>query len=220
MLALMPNPRHHEKQEQAEARMGSLPLGSILGKFVEGCGMVFGFWRKKRNRLVIERLHEDMVRAARQPAFYTHLGVADNFEGRFDLIVLHAVLLTRRLMALPPKGPDMAQDLTDLMFARFDAALREMGVGDLAVPKRMKKLAEAYLGRRMAYDGALDQGDQQALTLALARNILGRSDVDGQSHTLTRYVLAAQNLLDGTSLVVCEQGPVVFPAADSFGDKS
>jgi|APCry1669190156_1035279.scaffolds.fasta_scaffold03963_4 cytochrome b pre-mRNA-processing protein 3 len=177
---------------------------------------MFGFWRKARNRVVIERLHDDMVQAARQPAFYTSMGVADDFEGRFDLLVLHAALITHRLMALPSKGSDMAQDLTDLMFARFDVALREMGVGDLAVPKRIKKLAEAYLGRRKAYEEVFVGRDDEALAAVLARNVLGRADVDQCSRALARYTRQAQSMLDGAQLLVFEQGPLVFPDASAF----
>jgi cytochrome b pre-mRNA-processing protein 3 len=182
----------------------------------EVMGMAW-FWRRGRNRAVIERLHDEMVAAARQPAFFTQMGVADDLEGRFDLLVLHGVLVTRRLLAFAQKGEDMAQDLTDLMFARFDAALREMGVGDLAVPKRMKKLAQAYIGRRLAYEQALAGSDQQALAAVVARNLLVRSEVDAQSQALADYARAVQTLLDSTPLLVFEQGPVAFPDAAHYG---
>ncbi len=110
------------------------------------------------NRTIIERLHAEIVAAARDPAFFTTYGIADSFEGRFEVVTLHAWLALRRLSALPPPAPEIAQDLTDLLFRHFDLALRELGVGDTSVPKHMRRLAEAFLGRCAAYDAALKAG--------------------------------------------------------------
>jgi cytochrome b pre-mRNA-processing protein 3 len=183
--------------------------------------MVFGFWRKsrtqqQRNQEVIERLHDMMVQAVRQPAFYQSMGVADHFEGRFDLQILHAFLLTRRLTHLPAPAADIAQDLTDLMFARLDAVLREMGVGDLAVPKRIKKMAEAYLGRRAVYEAALTGNDEHALSIALARNVLGREQSDDHSRALAAYVRAAVKALAAADLLAFESGQVILPSPQDF----
>src|SRR5271165_3215938 len=111
--------------------------------------------QRSRNVRVIDRLHGEIVAAARRPVFYREFGVEDTFEGRFEVFTLHAVLSIRQLGRYPSPGRDMAQDLTDSIFRHFDVMLREIGVGDLSVPKRVKSMAEAFLGRAAAYDAAL-----------------------------------------------------------------
>ena len=132
--------------------------------------MILGLFRRSPNEAVIQRLYATIVAASRQPTLYSSIGVADTFEGRFETLTLHAVLVLRRLRGCDAPGPEMAQHLIDTIFAHFDRTLREMGVGDTSVPKRMKTLAEAFLGRRLAYDEALREG-HDALVAALAKNI-------------------------------------------------
>jgi cytochrome b pre-mRNA-processing protein 3 len=111
---------------------------------------------------------------------FTDIGVADSFEGRFELLTLHMGLVLRRLSRLPPPSGDMAQDLTDLFFRHLDEALREVGVGDLGVPKRMKILAKAFYGRAAAYDKALADKDVGQLVETLRRNVLDGNDGDAE----------------------------------------
>jgi len=133
--------------------------------------MIFAMFRRSDNDKVIDRLHGDIVAAVRQPSLYADYGVEDTFEGRFELLTLFATLLVRRLASLPSPAPEAAQELTDRVFSELDAAMREMGVGDLAVPKRIKKFAAAFLGRRNAYDAALGADTHDQLEAALARNV-------------------------------------------------
>ena len=133
----------------------------------------FGRSRTAPTETAAARLHDALIAQIRRPVFYTDFGVPDTFEGRFDLLVLHAGLVLRRLRDLGPEGRAMAQSLVDLMFARFDIAMRELGVSDIGVPKRMKRMAEAFKGRTAAYDQALARDDLPTLAAALARNILG-----------------------------------------------
>jgi cytochrome b pre-mRNA-processing protein 3 len=138
--------------------------------------MIFGLFRGRHNARLIERLHDAIVAAARAPVLFTDYGLADDLDGRFESITLHAVLLLRRLRQVPPPGPDIAQDLADAIFRHFDRGLREAGVSDIAVPRRMRDLAEAFLGRAKVYNDALDMGGpagQAALAAALARNVFG-----------------------------------------------
>src|SRR5687767_10591046 len=97
-------------------------------------------------------LYAAAVAQARQPAFYVALGVPDTLEGRFELIVLHVHLLCRRLGALGESGAALAQALFDCMFRDMDRNLRELGVGDPSLPRRIKAMLEAYYGRIKAYD--------------------------------------------------------------------
>jgi cytochrome b pre-mRNA-processing protein 3 len=96
------------------------------------------------------------------------------------------VLLARRLESLPAPGPEIAQELVDTLFAQLDSNLREMGVGDFGVPKRMKKLAEAFSGRSAAYRDALGK-DEPAFAAAVARNIYGREAADAPANALLSY---------------------------------
>src|SRR5947209_1171141 len=114
--------------------------------------MIPNFLRTRGNRRVIEALHGRIVAAARNPAlFLPPYAVPDSLEGRFDLLILLATLMVRRLESLPAPGREIAQGVVDCLFQHLDRALREMGVGDLAVPKRMKKLAGDFGGRSAAY---------------------------------------------------------------------
>ena len=99
-----------------------------------------------------DQLYRRLVRQARDPVFYLHLGVPDTPDGRFDMIILHAFLVIRRLKAEHERTVGLAQAIFDLMFADMDQNLREMGVGDLGVSKRIKGMAEACYGRTVAYE--------------------------------------------------------------------
>lgn len=167
----------------------------------------FGRQRALARKQVVERLYAEIVGAVRQPVFYTDYGVADTFEGRFELLTFLAGLVLRRLNEVQAPGPELAQDLVDAIFRHLDTGLREMGVGDLAVPKRIKKLAEAFLGRSAAYDAALREGEQ-ALEATLLRNLL---DGRGAAGALARYGSVAQRRLGDTSLNQLLDQPLPFP---------
>ncbi|MEJ0094499.1 MAG: ubiquinol-cytochrome C chaperone family protein [Methylocella sp.] len=163
--------------------------------------------RRSANRQLIDRLHGEIMAAARNPVLFTDYAIEDTFEGRFEAMTLHAMLVLRQLNAMAPPAPELAQDLADAVFARLEEALREMGVGDVSVPKRMKILAEAFLGRSLAYDQALRLGEP-ALAAALARNVYaGRAD----ARRLASYVEAANIALAKASFAVFADGPVPFP---------
>ena len=189
--------------------------------------MFFGLFRRSANETVIERLYAGIVAASRQPALFTGLGMINSFEGRFESLTLHAALVLRALNALPAPGPDLAQDLADAIFRHFDRTLREMGVGDTSVPKRMKVLAGAFMGRSAAYDEALRAGHER-FAAALSRNILNashdESDADPKAgHSareplaaLTRYAESIATGLNGLSVQIFIDGTVPFPDAAAF----
>ncbi|MDP4023624.1 ubiquinol-cytochrome C chaperone family protein [Methylobacterium sp. NEAU 140] len=162
--------------------------------------MIAGLFRRGGDRRrIVAALHAAVSASARRPGLYTGLGVPDTVEGRFEALCLHAILLLRRLDRLPPPAADIAQDLVDSVFAQLDASLRELGVGDLGVGKRMKKLGAAFYGRAAGYDAALAAADDAALAAALARNVLGGAP-DGDAAALAAYVRAADAALAGADL--------------------
>lgn len=132
---------------------------------------MLGFLRRRRHERLGFELYGKVVAAAREPFFYRDLGVPDTLDGRFDLVGLHAFLVIRRLSALPPPGPDVAQAVFDAMFSDMDINLREMGVSDLAVGKRVKAMWEAFHGRANVYATAIADSDGAVLAEALARNV-------------------------------------------------
>lgn len=115
-------------------------------------------------------LHTRIVAAARAPALYREGGVPDTVDGRFDLIALHAFLLFHRLSGAEGWQP-VGDRLADRLMADMDRSLREMGVGDMSVGKKMKTVATAFYGRLDAYWGALADTAPGALADALARNV-------------------------------------------------
>ena len=132
-----------------------------------------------------------LVGQARQPAFYLAGGVADTVDGRFDLIALHCMLVLKRLEA-DAGHRELAQRLQEVMFSDFDRALREMGVGDLSVGKRIKHMADAFYGRFLAYRDALDRPEipgDTALAQAIARNVFrGNPPTEAAAAALAAYV--------------------------------
>ena len=125
----------------------------------------------RRVREAGERLYGKVVEAARTPELYADLHVPDTPNGRFECIALHAIVVIRRLQREGDEGAELAQAVFDAMFRDMDVSSREMGVGDLAVGKRIKAMAQAFYGRAKAYGAALDGNDQEGLARALGRNI-------------------------------------------------
>ncbi len=117
-------------------------------------------------------LYERAVAQARRPGFYTALGVPDSLDGRYDMVALHVFLLLYRLKREGAAAARLAQCLFDVMFHDMDESLRELGVGDLGVGRRVKAMAKALYGRLAAYEAGL-AGDDRALAAALARNLFG-----------------------------------------------
>lgn len=159
--------------------------------------MILGLFRgRDRNLAIVDGLYAAVAEASRNPVLYRDLGVPDTLDGRFDSLTLHAFLVIRRLRELPPPADDLAQDLVNAIFRQFDAALRELGVGDITVPKRMKDMAAAFAGRTKAYDESF--GDDAALMAALRRNVYGADGAGpGQAEAMLRYVRQSATLLGG-----------------------
>lgn len=169
-------------------------------------------WRRSRHERVGFLLYGAAVAAARQPYFYTVLGVPDTLDGRFDLLSLFAFLLIERLRPEPEPGPALAQAVFDAMFGDMDVNLREMGVGDLSIGKKVKAMWNAFHGRAIAYAAALASGDAAALEAAIARNVWrGANPPPGSAAVLARLVAAARADLDRQPLAALSEGKVSFP---------
>lgn len=135
--------------------------------------MGWKFLQQRREAAEAARaLYERAVVQAREAAFYADLGVPDSLDGRFDMVALHVFLLLHRLKQDRGSGARVAQYLFDVMFDDMDESLRELGVGDLGVGRRVKEMARALYGRSAAYEAGL-AGDDRMLAAALARNLFG-----------------------------------------------
>ncbi len=155
-------------------------------------------------------LYTAAVAAARDPWFYATLVVPDTLDGRFDLVALHAFLLVRRLQDAPPPGPDLSQAVFDAMFSDMDNNLRELGVSDLRVGKRVRAMWEAFHGRSTAYAQALDATDRNALAAALARNVWRGDAPDASPEMLANYVLSQAAGIANQSLAELAASKVLF----------
>jgi cytochrome b pre-mRNA-processing protein 3 len=178
--------------------------------------MILSLFRKNPRRSAADALYRRVVEAARTPSLYRDLGVPDTIEGRFEAVALHVVLVLRRLRRSPPPADEIAQELVDGFFRHMDASMRETGVADMRVPKRMKKLAGAFYGRAKAYDRALDTADLEGLAAELAHNILSGH---GTGLGLARYVLEADQALAGHTLDrLLTEGPQ-FPLTERIEEE-
>ena len=185
-------------------------------------GLLALFRRKTHERTGFE-LYGTAVAAARDPWFFGPLAVPDTLDGRFDVVGLHVALLIRRLRQDPDKrGPAVAQAVFDAMFADMDINLREMGVSDLAVGKRVKRMWEAFHGRCLAYETALDAKDLAALATALDRNVW-RAEAEvapppAGAEALARHIAAAAEALAALPFATLLRGEAHFPATPAATD--
>lgn len=165
---------------------------------------MFGLFKSNKNTNEAHKLYSALLEQARLPMFYSDYGVPDTVDGRFDMIVLHAHILFDRLKDGSADHETLSQAVFDLMFADMEQNLREMGVGDIGVAKRIKAMAEAFFGRATAYAHALKQlDDDHDLIAALKRNLYRKTEpTDSQVATTAIYVrtqvaqFAAQDLAD------------------------
>jgi len=173
---------------------------------------MFG-WLKRENphARAVARLYEHIVAQSRRPEFYRDLSVADSLDGRFDMLSLHVMLVMKRLKDESQDAGAFSQTLFDHMFADMDLSLREIGVSDLSVGKRVKQMGEAFLGRVAAYDAALT-GGEGALEEALVRNVYRDAAPAHEAVTrLADYVRATDEALTGQALSDLMNGDCTFP---------
>jgi len=157
------------------------------------------------------------VAAARQTAFYSHWNVPDTPLGRFEMLSLHMFLFQHRLRGEGGVTQEIAQVLIDEFFLDVDHSLRELGIGDVGVPKRMKKLAKMFYGRTAAYDDALERNDHDGLTVALARNVRPDAGSWPEASRLASYVAEACRQLAAQPSESIVSGTVAFPLAREDG---
>ena len=179
-------------------------------------GWPFDHFRKPplQVRRTIETIYGMIVTQAREPLFYRELGVADTVDGRFDVLVLHLWMVLRRMKTME-NSVVLSQGLFDRFCEDMDGNLREMGVSDLKVPKRMQAFGEAFYGRSVAYDLAIAEG-QEELAGALRKNVLDGGQIE-DARRLASYAEAVISTLIRLDDATIQSGSWRFPAPAGVG---
>lgn len=172
--------------------------------------------RKKEKHAAAEALYRAIMAQSREPVFYELYSVPDTIDGRFDLVCLHAFLVMDRLYEEGRAGEKLAQALFDRMFRDMDSTLREMGVGDLSVPKHMKRMMKGFNGRAMTYQEVMQSGEPEDLYEVLQRNLYGGSEEIGADilHIMALYMFETALQLETQPWESLSTGIIEFKAID------
>ncbi|WP_208986186.1 ubiquinol-cytochrome C chaperone family protein [Labrenzia sp. OB1] len=179
--------------------------------------MIFGLFRR-RNRDAEHKVYCEIVAQARQPAFYSGFHVPDTIDGRFDLIVAHAVLYFRRMRGEGKTVSEFTQYVFDLFFQDMDASLREMGVSDSRVQKKITVMGEAFYGRANVYNPAIDSANAVELAEALGRNVFPDNPEPVAQLRLAHYILESANRLGDQTVADLMSGQINWADPEAFRD--
>ncbi|MET3925767.1 ubiquinol-cytochrome C chaperone family protein [Devosia sp. 2618] len=173
--------------------------------------MILSLFRKNTATEPVYAVYNSIVAQSRQPHFYAQWQVPDTVTGRFDMICLHLALLFRRLRAESGTQKDFSQAVFDLFFKDMDRSLREMGVGDLGVPKKIQKMGNIFFGLLAALNEAMDRNDSAAAQAVIARNLF--EDESGPHiEQLVQYLFAQSRALEAQSAGAITAGDITFEA--------
>jgi cytochrome b pre-mRNA-processing protein 3 len=173
--------------------------------------MMLPLFRRNRQPDTISSLYGMIVAQARTPVFYREYDVPDTIAGRFDLLLMHLALVVERLMR-EEAAKAFGQALFDRFCTDMDDNLREMGIGDLSVPKHMKRVGEAFYGRSQAYQAALGGTGDAALAEVLIRNVYGgAAPAPGAVERLAAYMRRVAEVLDRHAVPELTAGRIVLP---------
>lgn len=174
--------------------------------------MILSLFKKKPDASNVHAIYADIVTQARQKVFYADWAVPDTVTGRFDMISLHLCLVFRRLKTSRADDREFSQALFDLFFKDMDHSLRELGAGDMAVPKRIQKMGELLFGLLASITETLDKKDQAALQDALSRNIYSGEKIP-EVENLAHYVMQMDRDLKTQDVEAILSGNLVMKAA-------
>jgi cytochrome b pre-mRNA-processing protein 3 len=165
--------------------------------------MVLNFFRKSPGNAAVEAAYQSIVAQSRQPRFYAEWGIADTVTGRFDMITLHLALMLRRLKA-DPAGAELAQGLVERFFVDMDDSVRELGISDIGVPRKVRNMGQLFYGTLNGLAPALDTGDVSAVEAVLSKNFYGGAGSAG-SRALAVYTMAEAEALTTRSAASAEK---------------
>ncbi len=171
------------------------------------------FFRNDTAQHAADTIYAEIVAQTRRPEFYEQVAVPDTLDGRFDLLVMHAFLFFYRLKDEKDTAGHLGQLVFDTMFADLDQNLREMGVGDMSIGKKVRKMGSAFYGRTKVYDDAMGRYDAEPDILidAVRRNVF--ADVPGEDNAprLAEYMARCSRSLRQQELGDLLKGRVLFP---------
>jgi len=165
--------------------------------------MIFNLFRKSVAPQAVEDAYRSIVAQSRQPVFYADWGVEDTVTGRFDMVSLHLALFLRRL-SRESGARAFSQALVDVFFRDMDSSIRELGVTDLGVPKKVKTMGNMFYGLAGVLSPAVDSGVPANVEAVLVRNVYG-APAPGAAQ-LAAYLLEHAQQLDGQSVAELTRG--------------
>lgn len=174
--------------------------------------MIMSLFRKNTATPAVYAVYSAIVAQSRQTRFYAEWQVPDTVTGRFDMISLHLALLFRRLRSETVEQKEFSQAVFDLFFKDMDNSLREMGVGDLGVPKRIQKMGNIFFGLLASMSEAMDRNDQTELQAVLSRNLFN-GETGPHVEALAAYLLAEDRALATQRAETITSGALSFEAA-------
>lgn len=177
--------------------------------------------KSRRARASAKKLYSHCVEQARQPIFYSEMGVPDTIDGRFDMIALHAGLVVNRLRREGRTGDRIAQAVFDEMFLNMEISCRQIGIGDLSVPKHIKRMMKAFQGRALHYEDAVKVG-QNAVAEVLKRNLYATTEMPSPVilALMADYVTESHKRVNNLGLEEMERGVVSFAPLPNIEDKN
>ncbi|MEX6508559.1 ubiquinol-cytochrome C chaperone family protein [Jiella sp. M17.18] len=158
-------------------------------------------WRiRRRNRAVVDRIYDALVALTRQPDLYLACGIEDSFAGRFEALAIHVHLLLRRCRTEKALAP-LAQEVVDRFVSDVEFTIRELGVGDQSVPKRMRRLTGVFYERAVAYDAAFAAPEEAeaALAKALTGRAVAETGAEDAARRLATYIVTTEQAFAAVS---------------------
>ncbi len=171
---------------------------------------MFGLFRRKNPYEQPARdLYAAAFQRAREAVFYSEFQVPDTLDGRFDMLLVHLFLITNRAAAEGLQGRQLSQALFDVTFADMDQGLRENGIGDMGLPKHMRRMMLAFNGRMHVYSAAVEKDH---LVEALERNLYGSIE------NIDRAILAGMRgyMLDNMEFLKAQKSSKLLEGQVSF----
>lgn len=174
------------------------------------------FKRKKTNAALVNAQYEVITEGARNPSFYQDFDVPDTVMGRFNMVSIFMTLYLRATNNADEAVRQLAQEVVEEFFKDIDHSIRELGIGDAGVPKRMKKLGRMFYGRAENYGKAFDNGDASELAEAFSRNIHsdaydGELDQAPDMRSLAEHAISIDEQLKNTSHDDMIKAKLLFP---------
>lgn len=157
----------------------------------------------KRDKDIHFDLYYKIVSISREAGFYSKCKVPDTTDGRFEILLLHLIILIRKLKK--DRKEQLSQSVVDLMFSSIDLSFREEGVGDLSIPKKMKKVGMVFYGRSTSLEDIMDTQDALKKKKLLDDYFLRNAFFSDTSYKknageLSKYTIAFEELLEKVSI--------------------